>query len=301
VCVKELVAEFDRTPKKATAQGSVSGFLSDVQTQPEMTERGTCVKESCVESLPVVEAEEPEPSNELSAEERKGKLKEVRKEGGEMAITLDGVSQMGGVLFFCESVTKPCGDVELLVESMKAMNAQKPKKTRAHQDPLGGSDHLGKFICVANARQVVAIAYVPKELQDKLSPQEWMQEVTDWYGGEIVQQTDGLCVGVFSGFDGPKLLGDVKYKATDILQRKRLMADDHAHDDEEHYGDDDHPGVSDEQWEAIRRKRSQMLSEILGNEDLTEERRKTIQEKRRSLLERIEQLPFDLQDLHIIY
>merc|ERR1712242_424628 len=106
-----------------------------------MSERGLASEAEPAEpvsvvSSPKVDADKSERYTELSAEERKGKLKEVRKEGREMAITLDGVSQMGGLSFFCESVEKPCGDIQLLLESVNAMNAKKSKKTRAHQEAL---------------------------------------------------------------------------------------------------------------------------------------------------------------------
>jgi len=221
----------------------------------------------------------------MNAEERKARLKDVRKEGGDKAVTISGASQMGGLQFFCESVDAPRGDPELLLESLKAMNEPKKKITRAHQDPLGGGAHIGKFICSASANQVATVAHVPADLQEKLHFTEWMREVMDWYGGNIVQTSDAFCVGVISGCDnGPKLLDYVKHKATDVLQRKALMPADHYHDgDDELWGDDNHPGLSEQQMQVVFRKRMTILDNILEKEELSPDDRSKIVEKRKSI------------------
>merc|ERR1719246_336009 len=60
-------------------------------------------------------AEDPE-------KERKDKLKKVIKEGGKRGVEIEGAADMGGLQFFCTSVDLPDGDLDLLVESMNAMN-----------------------------------------------------------------------------------------------------------------------------------------------------------------------------------
>ena len=45
--------------------------------------------------------------------------------------------------YFCTSVEKPEGDVDLLLESMKAMNA---KSDPSEEERKGGAGHIGKIL-----------------------------------------------------------------------------------------------------------------------------------------------------------
>merc|ERR1712045_486981 len=98
-------------------------------------------------------AEDPE-------EVYKKKLKKVIKEGGKRGVEIEGAADMGGLQFFCTSVDEPDGDIEMLVESMKAMNA---KSDPTEEERKGGSGHIGKMIFSAGTEQLAVVAYVPEE------------------------------------------------------------------------------------------------------------------------------------------
>merc|ERR1712107_786672 len=107
------------------------------------------------------------------------KLKAVRKEGGTRAADIVGQSHQGGRGFFCFSVDLPKGDAALLVESVKAMNEEHRSK-KQHLEALGGSQHLGKCVVSAGARQVAVATYVPgKSSQDlgAFSAGRWLRDV----------------------------------------------------------------------------------------------------------------------------
>merc|ERR1712117_835162 len=89
-----------------------------------------------------------EKSAEDLEKERKDKLKKVIKEGGKRGVEIVGAADMGGLQFFCTAVDFPDGDVELLVESMRAMNA---KSDPREEERKGGSGHIGKMIFSAGA------------------------------------------------------------------------------------------------------------------------------------------------------
>merc|ERR1712150_235896 len=97
-----------------------------------------------------------------------------------------------------------------------------------------------------------------------------------------------FCVGAIRCFDGPELLAQVKHTATDILQRKCLIS---LHDgDDQHWGDDDHPGLSDGQMAVIYKKRLSVLDHILEEEQtLSKRRRSTIAKYRKSLIAHLQQ------------
>merc|ERR1719393_425258 len=100
---------------------------------------------------------------------------------------------MGGLQFFCTSVDVPEGDLELLLESMKAMNA---KSDPTEEERKGGSGHIGKIIFSAGVTQLALVAYVPEEKQGELSCEEWLQKVLDSQpGSKLLSKSKDLCVG----------------------------------------------------------------------------------------------------------
>merc|ERR1712032_1141322 len=76
-------------------------------------------------------------------EEKKKKMKKVVKEGGKRGVEIEGAADMGGLQFFCTSVDEPDGDLELLEECMKSMNA---KSDPTEEERKGGSGHVGKML-----------------------------------------------------------------------------------------------------------------------------------------------------------
>merc|ERR1711979_87855 len=94
--------------------------------------------------------------------------------GGERGVEIEGAADMGGLQYFCTSMDLPEGDLELLVESMKAMNA---KSDPTEEERKGGSGHIGKMVFSAGAEQLAVVAYVPEEKQGDLSCKEWLEKV----------------------------------------------------------------------------------------------------------------------------
>merc|ERR1712083_292751 len=123
------------------------------------------------------------PSEEELAKARADKLKKVKKEGGKRGVEIEGAADMGGLQFFCTSMELPEGDVDMLVESMKAMNA---KSDPTEEERKGGSGHIGKMIFSAGAEQLAVVAYVPEDKQKNLDCQEWLKAVLANFSGEIV-------------------------------------------------------------------------------------------------------------------
>merc|ERR1711918_158943 len=114
---------------------------------------------------------------------RKKKLKAVIKEGGKRGVEIEGAADMGGLQFFCTSVDEPDGDLDLLVESMTAMNA---KSDPTEEERKGGSGHIGKMIFSAGTEQLAIVAYVPEAKHAELSCQEWLEKALDSQGGELL-------------------------------------------------------------------------------------------------------------------
>merc|ERR1712025_851806 len=113
------------------------------------------------------QAEEPkELTPEQIEEEKKKKKKKVVKEGGKRGVEIEGAADMGGLQFFCTSVDEPDGDLDLLVESMTAMNA---KSDPTEEERKGGSGHIGKMIFSAGVGGLALVAYVPEEKRKELS------------------------------------------------------------------------------------------------------------------------------------
>merc|ERR1712054_367371 len=110
-------------------------------------------------------APEKEKTPEELAEERKKKLKKVIKEGGKRGVEIEGAADMGGLQFFCTAVDLPTGDVDMLEESMKAMNA---KSDPTEEERKGGSGHIGKMLFSAGDDQLALFAYLPKEKKGEL-------------------------------------------------------------------------------------------------------------------------------------
>merc|ERR1712154_633611 len=93
-----------------------------------------------------------------------------------------GAADMGGLQFFCTAVDLPDGDVDLLVESMKAMNA---KSDPTEEERKGGSGHVGKMIFSAGVEQLAVVAYVPEAKQGELNCEEWLKKVLSNFNGKV--------------------------------------------------------------------------------------------------------------------
>merc|ERR1712217_797561 len=113
--------------------------------------------------------------------ERKDKLKKVIKEGGKRGVEIEGAADMGGLQFFCTSVDLPDGDLDLLVESMNAMNAESDP---TQEERKGGSGNIGKMIFSAGTEQLAVVAYVQPEKRGECDSKEWLEKVLSLFSGE---------------------------------------------------------------------------------------------------------------------
>merc|ERR1712070_1169001 len=110
------------------------------------------------------------------------KLKAVIKEGGKRGVEIEGAADMGGLQFFSISVDEPEGDLDLLVESMKAMNNE---PIPGDEERKGCSGHIGKMIFSAGTEQLAVVAYVPEAWHKlgALSSEDWLKAVLGNFGG----------------------------------------------------------------------------------------------------------------------
>lgn len=175
---------------------------------------------------------------------RKDKLKKVIKEGGKRGVEIEGAADMGGLQFFCTSVDTPEGDVEMLVESMNAMNA---KSDPTEEERKGGSGHIGKMIFSCGAHQLAIAAYVPADKQKELSCAEWLEVVVKSQGGKLVTKgkdvsTGVVCADADKGIFPLKIREPMILEANNFLRKKGLFPEDNDDDDDDYvFGDDDFP------------------------------------------------------------
>jgi hypothetical protein len=174
----------------------------------------------------------------------KKKLKAVFKEGGKRGVEIEGAADMGGLQFFCTSVDEPEGDIDLIVESLNAMNA---KPVPGEEERKGCSGHVGKTIFSAGVDRLAVAAYVPEEKIGELSCEEWLKNTLSIFQGEIVSASPSLCTG-FVKADGDKGIFPLKIRepmileANNFLRKKGLFPEDNDSDDDEMvFGDDDFP------------------------------------------------------------
>merc|ERR1712166_927107 len=111
---------------------------------------------------------------------------------GKRGVEIEGAADMGGLQFFCTAMDLPNGDVEMLVESMKAMNE---KSDPSEEERKGGSGHIGKMIFSAGDDQLAVIAYVPEAKLEAVSCEAWLTKVLDLHGGKVEEVSPGICYG----------------------------------------------------------------------------------------------------------
>jgi len=188
-------------------------------------------------------ADQP-PSAEDPEKARKDKLKKVIKEGGKRGVEIEGAADMGGLQFFCTSMDLPEGDLDLLVESMKAMNV---KSDPTEEERKGGSGNIGKMIFSAGTEQLAVVAYVPEAKQAELSCEEWLKAVLGTFGGGVLDVAKDICTGTVKA-NGDKNVFPLKIRepmileANNFLRKKGLFPDDDGDDDDDYvFGDDDFP------------------------------------------------------------
>jgi hypothetical protein len=194
------------------------------------------------------------PGPAMTKEFNEKKLKTIIKEGGKRGVEIEGAADMGGLQFFCTMIEKPEGDLDLLVESVKAMNA---KSDPSEEERKGGAGKLGKIVFSFTEEKISAVAYVPKDKADQCSATEWLKDVclnvANKEVSESVQTFEGVdgkyWAGVCIKQDSEKNLFPIKMRdpaismAYNYLKARGLFPDgnDDEDDDEMVFGDDDFP------------------------------------------------------------
>jgi len=121
------------------------------------------------------QGKEPETPESLKTEKMEKKMKKVLKEGGKRGVEIEGAADMGGLKYFCTKVDEPKGDLDMLVESVKAMNA---KSDPSDEERKGGSGRIGKTVfSMADDNDLAIVCYVPKEEQKSLTATEWLDDI----------------------------------------------------------------------------------------------------------------------------
>jgi hypothetical protein len=192
---------------------------------------------------------EPECPERLKSDKLEKKMKKVLKEGGKRGVEIEGAADMGGLKYFCTKAEEPAGDLDMLVECMKAMNQ---KSDPTEEERKGGSGHIGKLIMsMAEDNNLCVCAYVPPSEQNLLSAKDWLNETMGLCGvpndmnvpredsnalyAQMQIQNNGE-KGVFC----LKLRDYVIQHANGVLRKKGLIPEV-VDDDEDDvvYGDDD--------------------------------------------------------------
>jgi len=171
-------------------------------------------------------------------------MKKVLKEGGKRGVEIEGAADMGGLQFFCTSVDEPEGDLEMLEECMKAMNA---KSDPTEEERKGGSGHVGKMIFSAGTEHLAVVAYVPEEKQAECSCEEWLKTVLGLFSGTVISASKSISIGkVVANSDKNvfplKIREPMILEANNFLRKRGLFPEDTGDsDDEMVFGDDDFP------------------------------------------------------------
>merc|ERR1711939_228650 len=103
------------------------------------------------------------------------KMKKITKEGGKRGVEIEGAADMGGLQFFCTTMDEPNGDVDMLYESLRAMNA---KSDPSEEERKGGSGRIGKMLISKNQEdtKLALVAYCPPAKHADLKADQWMKD-----------------------------------------------------------------------------------------------------------------------------
>lgn len=192
-------------------------------------------------------SKEPECPERLKGDKLEKKMKKVLKEGGKRGVEIEGAADMGGLKYFCTKVEEPAGDLDMLVESVKAMNA---KSDPTEEERKGGSGKIGKTVwSMADDNNLCIVSYVPKEEQKFLSATEWLDDIKSKCGASAIESREDsnpMYAMVKIENDGEKGIFCLKMRdyviqhANAFLRSKGLVPDvDDDDEDEMVFGDDD--------------------------------------------------------------
>merc|ERR1712217_967365 len=170
-------------------------------------------------------------------------------EGGKRGVEIEGAADMGGLQFFCTTMDEPNGDVDMLYESMKAMNE---KSNPSEEERKGGSGRIGKMIISKDQddAKLAMVAYCPPSKQDTLTADVWMKDMLAELGGGEFLFGDATTAKALLTNNPDKGLYVLKLKDSAItlsisyLKKKGLFPDGNDDDDDDYvFGDDDFPSA----------------------------------------------------------
>lgn len=192
---------------------------------------------------------EPDCPERLNDAKLEKKMKKVLKEGGKRGVEIEGAADMGGLKYFCTKCEEPGGDLDMLVECVKAMNA---KSDPTEEERKGGSGRIGKVVMsMAEDNNLCVVAYVPKDEQTSLSAKDWLFETMQMCGvpkdlNVPREDSNALYAQMKVTNNGDKGVFCLKLRdyviqhANGILRTKGLIPEmDDDDEDEVVYGDDD--------------------------------------------------------------
>lgn len=170
---------------------------------------------------------------------------------------IEGAADMGGLQFFCTQVDQPLGDLDMLIESVKAMNQ---KSDPSEEERKGGAGKIGKIVLSSTEKTLALVAYVPKDKADQCGAKEWLQQVVKDAIGDKAKQEKACKETEFEGIDSKywyaakidtipdenvftlKIRDACISLAYGFLRKRNLFPEDNDDDDEEMcFGDEDFP------------------------------------------------------------
>jgi len=191
----------------------------------------------------------------ITSDKMEKKMKKIVKEGGKRGVEIEGAADMGGLQFFCTAMDEPNGDVDLLYESMKAMNE---KSDPSEEERKGGSGRIGKLIISKNQEdsKLALVAYCPPSKHDVLKADQWMTVLLKTLGAGTMSFGDAYTAKAEILNDPDKGVYILKVKDAAIteginyLKSKGLFPDKTDDSDDDYvFGDDDFP-TADGGYEA---------------------------------------------------
>lgn len=197
------------------------------------------------------EAPAPPTAERLKDPKMEKALKKVMKAGGKRGVEIEGAADMGGLQYFCTNMTEPNGDMDMLIECVKAMNE---KSDPAEEERKGGSGAIGKLIVsmADNESEISLVAYVApaKVKAGETTAKKWLTDVAKnlGCGAEVMAGSSdyyAMC-NIKKDLDSGKVpvkLRDVAIThGLNYLRKHDLFpADDDDDDDEMVFGDEDFP------------------------------------------------------------
>mmetsp|Transcript_31724 Transcript_31724/g.79233 ORF Transcript_31724/g.79233 Transcript_31724/m.79233 type:complete len:384 (+) Transcript_31724:49-1200(+) len=239
---KDLVCWNDHSAGEIYEKPVVAVAAAPAPKKEPAAKKEAAPKKEAAKKEEVAAAVDPVKEAEKAAKDAAKLLAKAIKEGGKKGVELEGASDMGGLEFFCTQVDTPDGDMMLLEEAVKAMNAESDP---TEEERKGGAGHIGKIVFSAGAKQLIMVAYVPEDKQPKVNATEWLTIVAASVGGAVtVSQGPGYAIATADG-DSEMSLFPIKMKDTALscainyLKERGCFPDqDDSDGDDPVFGDD---------------------------------------------------------------